>query len=408
MTPLDVAKLRNSKDCIELIMKSGGTTGMKVANKAAVKIQRNLKKLFDQSRQISTSKNKNIEIEKPKNIEGNTKTRDSSKNTSLEETNEKLKKSKNEKTSPRKKFVDKSAQTNLHLTTHLAASTASSVGKEGEQMFLTRSSSLESEKSQKSNSDVFIRKHRHRNHEKKGDSMKKKIQLKPVKNFLPPLSPHSITEETKTTKKQSSEPTFTKKSNKRYASEKRAGEHIHINKYDRFNSQPRDKDDTECLSTNTLSFETSTSLSASSSLSSIERLNISKLNKSESVHHHHFHCHHYCHHSRKKSRFNESDLGEKSNSKMRDELSKISNSRVETKSQINNLNVENGEETDINNNSNEENGDQLVKLIIKSAEPADISNPKSYQSLFDRQRLLLKSLYEIRRSRLNNRSVSLR
>jgi hypothetical protein len=341
------------------------------------------------------------------------------KNEKRVENNEKLRKmnlmSKSEQTSPKKKLIDKSAQTNLHLITHKvkAVSTGSSNITNFEfDKQNNRSPSIESEKSQKSSSGVFPQKrHESRKNErkKKLENDEKKVKLKPIKNSLPPSTPIKSSKHAEN--KLLNERINNSKPHKRYQSEKRAGEKIHINKYDRFNSQARDRDEAPSLiSSNTLSFDSSLSLSkSSSSSSSLDRIPINRLDKSENVHHHHFHCHHYCHHSRKKHRNNESDNEERLKSKL---LNKRSTSRLDMPE--NNLIENNGETTPNGENFEEampnggENDEQLVKLIIKSAEPVDFVNQKNYHSLFDRQRLLLKSLYEIRRSRLNNRSVSLK
>ena len=240
----------------------------------------------------------------------------------------------------------------------------------------------------------------------KQENNSKKVKLKPLQNYT---SPSPIKNTKQTGKKLLSERIYNSKTHKRYESEKRASEKIHINKYDRFNSHARDRDEPSFISSNTLSFESSTSLSQSSSLSSLERIHINRLDQSENVHHHHFHCHHYCHHSRKKHRNSDSENEERVKSKVSN--NKRSTSRVEmTESNL----IENVDETIHNSDNieeitpNDEHNDELVKLIIKSAEPNDPINLKSHHSLFDRQRLLLKSLYEIRRSRLNNRSVSIK
>jgi hypothetical protein len=415
VTPLDVAKLRNSKDCVNLIAQYGGTTGIKVANIAALKIQRNLKKLMHKTNNTNSSLDKNVkQNNEAKKFHDNSEM----KNEKRVENNEKLKKmnlmSKSEQASPKKKLIDKGAQTNLHLITHKvkAASTGSSNITNFEfDKKNNRSPSIESEKSQKSSSGVFSQKrHEPRKNEKKikVENDEKKVKLKPIKNSLLPSTP--IKNSKHAENKLLNERIYNSKPHKRYQSEKRAGEKIHINKYDRFNSQARDRDEAPSLiSSNTLSFDSSISLSksSSSSSSSLDCIPINRLNKSENVHHHHFHCHHYCHHSRKKHRNNESDNEERLKSKL---LNKRSTSRLEMPE--NNL-IQNNEETPPSGETFEEtmpnggeNDEQLVKLIIKSAEPADFINQKNYHNLFDRQRLLLKSLYEIRRSRLNNRSVS--
>jgi len=52
--------------------------------------------------------------------------------------------------------------------------------------------------------------------------------------------------------------------------------------------------------------------------------------------------------------------------------------------------------------------DNTVKVIVKG-DVLDSATwaKKKYSNLFDRQRLILKSLYDIRRCRINNRDVSI-
>ncbi len=74
----------------------------------------------------------------------------------------------------------------------------------------------------------------------------------------------------------------------------------------------------------------------------------------------------------------------------------------------------------VNNNNNASTfsnyDDPIVKLVIKEDEQnetntsnnnlRDANSKKRMPSLFEQQRLILKSLYEIRRCRINNRDVS--
>lgn len=60
------------------------------------------------------------------------------------------------------------------------------------------------------------------------------------------------------------------------------------------------------------------------------------------------------------------------------------------------------------NDANLDDSDEnMVRLVIKPDTTS--TNPalarKRYATLFDKQRLILKSLYEIRRNRINNRDV---
>ena len=67
------------------------------------------------------------------------------------------------------------------------------------------------------------------------------------------------------------------------------------------------------------------------------------------------------------------------------------------------------ERSNLNRNSSYSNDDETVRLIIKPDEIRSYNlAKKNYGSLFDQQRLILKSLYEIRRCRINNRDVCLR
>lgn len=53
-----------------------------------------------------------------------------------------------------------------------------------------------------------------------------------------------------------------------------------------------------------------------------------------------------------------------------------------------------------------QNDDNMVRLVIKQNDSKSfLTEKKNYGCLFDQQRLVLKSLYEIRRCRINNRDV---
>lgn len=51
--------------------------------------------------------------------------------------------------------------------------------------------------------------------------------------------------------------------------------------------------------------------------------------------------------------------------------------------------------------------ESTVKLIFETDEFGGANFAKKYPSLYEKQRLLLKSLYDIRRYRLNNKDVNL-
>jgi hypothetical protein len=74
------------------------------------------------------------------------------------------------------------------------------------------------------------------------------------------------------------------------------------------------------------------------------------------------------------------------------------------------------EKSSLNSKTNDEmtgdesqQGDENVVRLIFKSETNDSPNmwKKKYGNMFERQRLILKSLYEIRRLRINNRDVSL-
>ena len=50
--------------------------------------------------------------------------------------------------------------------------------------------------------------------------------------------------------------------------------------------------------------------------------------------------------------------------------------------------------------------ENMVRIILKSDPIYDVPSKKKFGAPFDQQRLILKSLYEIRRNRINNRDVN--
>lgn len=49
--------------------------------------------------------------------------------------------------------------------------------------------------------------------------------------------------------------------------------------------------------------------------------------------------------------------------------------------------------------------ENMVRIILKTDPIYDVPSKKKFGAPFDQQRLILKSLYEIRRNRINNRDV---
>ena len=423
LTPLDVAKLRHSKDCKQIIIQYGGTTGIKVANKAALKIQRNLKRFIHHHRQKPKYSK---QLSESKNSDKHAKQK-SEANVSTSKTNGKEKpKLKKLDTSigpmvTKKSLRDKNEQIVLlnpeqkqqliivSTTSSTNNSTAGEAAQEEDDMVkvLSQSLSTESEASQKSttNGGVFVQtrqsiKNRHRKRDI--DALKNQIKLKPIKNIPPPPPP------TRTKKSHTEKLIIDQNHNaklKRYAkSEKRATENK--DSQARFVSQPRARFD-YYSSSNTLSLESYTSSSESPSLE-CTTTNNNKNETADNHQHHHFHCHHYCYHSNKKYRIADSDNEESyytKNIKIKEPQKVKQNvSLLPSIANVNKADFKSSNKKLAEDEENEDENSHMVKLIIKT-EPMD-GNTNNYQSLFERQRLLLKSLYEIRRSRLNNRSVS--